>query len=88
MEALDIKNITMLKDRIKNSALFLTNIIHELEEATGEDVNKIATANHSLNFFENKLYIILPKISLILFAGIFNKILSCITVNILDVYSQ
>ena len=55
LEALDIKNIIMLKDRIKNSALFLTNIIHELEEATGEDVNKIATANHSLNFFENKL---------------------------------
>ena len=52
---LKINEIEKDTDSIKNSTLFLNNIINELVEATGEDIDKLMNANHSLNYFENRL---------------------------------
>ena len=55
VEKLNITELDRLTNRIKNSTLFLDNIMDELEEATGENLDKLLSSNHSLNYFENKL---------------------------------
>lgn len=55
MDILDIDNIDLLADRINNSTSFLTGIINELVEATGESIDKLLNANHTLNYYDNKL---------------------------------
>ena len=55
IEALGIKELTNYSNRLKNNTIFLGNIIHELEEATGEAVDELSKSNHSLSFYENKL---------------------------------
>lgn len=54
LQELNIDEITKLITRIKNSTLFLKDITSEIEEATGESLDKILEANYSLNFFEDK----------------------------------
>ncbi len=52
---LKIAELEKQSERIKNSTLFLSNIINELIEATGENLDKLLSSNHSLSYFENKL---------------------------------
>ena len=52
---LEITELEKQVARIKNCTLFLDNIVNELVEATGENIDKLLNSNHSLNFFENKL---------------------------------
>ena len=52
---LELDELDTLTSKISNSTLFLTNIINELVEATGESIDKILDSKHSLNYFENKL---------------------------------
>ena len=55
LEALNIDNLETMSDKIKNSTLFLNNIINELIEATGESIDNLLNSNHSLSYFETKL---------------------------------
>ncbi len=55
IENLSIDKMTNLTNRIKNSTLFLSNILNELQEATGESIDKLLSSNHSLNYYESKL---------------------------------
>lgn len=52
---LDINNLEKLTTKIRNSTLFLNNIINELMEATGENIDSLLKSNHSLSYYENKL---------------------------------
>ena len=52
---LKIFELEKQSEKIKNSTLFLNNIVNELIEATGENLDKLLSSNHSLSFFENKL---------------------------------
>lgn len=54
-EKLCINELTQLSNKIKNSTIFLSNIINELVEATGESVDKLLSSNHNLSYFETKL---------------------------------
>ncbi len=55
IEKLEIEDVEKQINKIKNNTLFLKDIINELMEATGENIDKILSSNHSLSFFENKL---------------------------------
>lgn len=55
LQNLDIDTLDKLTTRVKNNTLFLDDIINELIEATGESIDKLLEANHSLNYFESKL---------------------------------
>ena len=52
---LEINELEKQANRIKNNTLFLSNIINELVEATGESIDRLLSSNHSLNYYENKL---------------------------------
>ena len=55
IKSYDIDNIERLTNNLSNSTLFLNQIILELEEATGENLDRLLSSNHSLSYFENKL---------------------------------
>lgn len=55
LDTLKINELSNLTNRIKNSTLFLSNIITELEEATGESLDKLLSSNHNLSYYESKL---------------------------------
>jgi hypothetical protein len=55
IDNLNISELEKQVNRIKNGTLFLNNIINELIEATGENLDKLLSSNHSLSYFENKL---------------------------------
>lgn len=55
IEQLDIKNLDKYVTKINNGTLFLDKIINELVQATGESIDKLLNANHTLNYFDNKL---------------------------------
>ena len=55
VEQLDINNLDKSVTKINNGTTFLDNIINELVEATGESIDKLLKANHTLNYFDNKL---------------------------------
>lgn len=52
---LKIDELTSQANRIRNCTLFLSNIINELIEATGESIDTLLNSKHSLSYFENKL---------------------------------
>ena len=54
-DELELDQLNSLTKRINNSTLFLDGIIDELVEATGESIDQLLNADHSLNYFENKL---------------------------------
>ena len=56
LELLDIENLSIAEDKIKRSTLFLDNIVNELVEATGESIDKLLKSNHSLSYYESKLF--------------------------------
>ena len=51
----DIDNIENLTNSLERSTTFLNQIINELTEATGENIDKLLSSNHSLSYYENKL---------------------------------
>ena len=55
LQNLDIDTLEKLTIRLKNNTLFLDDIIKELTEATGESIDKLLSANYSLNYYESKL---------------------------------
>ena len=54
-ENINIDNLELQINNLSNSTLFLNQIINELEEATGENIDKLISSNHSLSYYENKL---------------------------------
>ena len=58
LELLDIENLNSMEEKVKNSTLFLDNIVNELVEATGESIDKLFNHyadNISCNANKNKL---------------------------------
>lgn len=53
--ALNIDDLNKLVDQLYNGTTFLDRITNELVEATGESLDKLLSANHTLNYFDNKL---------------------------------
>ena len=51
----NIDDLNKLVDQIYNGTTFLDRITNELVEATGESLDKLLSANHTLNYFDNKL---------------------------------
>ncbi len=52
---INFDNLESHVTNLSNSTLFLNQIINELEEATGENIDKLISSNHSLSYYENKL---------------------------------
>ena len=55
IEELNIENIDKLANRLNNSTNFLSEMINELIEATGESLDKLLSSNHTLSYYDNKL---------------------------------
>ncbi len=55
IEQLEIDNLNKYVEKISNGTSFLNNIINELVKATGESIDSLLSANHSLNYFDNAL---------------------------------
>lgn len=51
----DIIELNKLIISIKNSTIFLTNIINEFEKATGESINKLLSSKYNNSFYKDKL---------------------------------
>ena len=51
----DIKEFNKLITTIKNDTIFLKQIVTELEKATGENLDKLLSLNHSNSFYKDKI---------------------------------
>ena len=51
----EINELNQLITIIKNDTEFLTKIIREFEQATGESINKLLSSNHDSNYYNDKI---------------------------------
>lgn len=51
----EMKELTLLITTIKNSTDFITKIIDEFEEATGEDINKLVSSKYQDKYYKDKI---------------------------------
>ena len=50
----EMEEFNKLITNIKNGTSFLTNIVYELEQATGENIDKLLSSNYSNNYYNEK----------------------------------
>lgn len=55
VSTLDLENIEKLTNNVNNSTLFLTSIINEIVEATGESIDSLLSTKHTLSYYDSKL---------------------------------